>query len=67
MLGFDGSLGEIQAEDISERLMAGNDRVFVAAKSNNTLCLGTENLPDGHVELVVRRLREEIELAAISN
>lgn len=67
VLGFDGPLGEIQAEDISERLMAGNDRVFVAAKSNNTLCLGAENLPDGHVGLVARRLREEIELAAISN
>jgi D-glucosaminate-6-phosphate ammonia-lyase len=64
LVGFEGPLGETRADDISARLMADDERIFVAAKSNNTLCLGAENLCADDVGLVARRLREEIETAA---
>ncbi|MFP6742705.1 MAG: hypothetical protein VCD33_13955 [Alphaproteobacteria bacterium] len=63
LIGLVGPLDGTRADNISERLMAGNTRVFIAAKSNNTLCLGAENLPADDVESVARRLREELEAA----
>jgi hypothetical protein len=64
LIGFEGLLEGTRADDISARLMAGDARIFIAAKSNNILCLGAENLHADEVDAVSRLLRDEIETAA---
>lgn len=60
MIGFEGQLAKIRGEEVSDRLMAGIPRIFVAARHDNTLWVGAENLRNDEAEIVASRLREEI-------
>ncbi len=67
LVGFEGRLAGIKAEDISDRLMAGEPRVFIAAHHDNTLWVGAESLGDNDAERVAGRLGEVIAAAAGTN
>ncbi|MEM7222991.1 MAG: hypothetical protein AAF495_08450 [Pseudomonadota bacterium] len=64
LLGFEGPLAGLQAEDISKALLAGEPRIFVAAHHGNTLWLGAENLHDSESPVVARQLKAAIQAEA---
>ena len=60
LIGFDGPLAGLKATAISEALLAGEPRVFVAAHHGNSLWVGAENLRDRDIPVVGQKLKEAI-------
>ena len=60
MLGFDGPLASLTTKEVSEQLLEGNPRVFMAPYRGNVLLIGPEGLRDDQPKVVARKLLEII-------
>lgn len=60
LIGFEGPVAHLKTQDVSEALLAGDPRIFVAAHHGNTLWVGAENLRPGEADIVACRLSEAI-------
>lgn len=56
MIGFENSLAGITTASVSQRLLEGAPRIFLAAHRGNVLWAGAECLQDGEAEIVGDRL-----------